>query len=88
MLQAAAEVSDGFPDGVVWIPLAPLRGESALVATVAQALEVHERPDLSLEDSIVTAFAAKRTLIVADNCEHPRRARPNSCGGSLKAAPR
>ena len=70
MLQAAAEVSDGFPDSVVWIALAPLRDESALVATVARALEVQERPDLSLLDSIVTAFVGKRTLIVADNCEH------------------
>ena len=24
-LQAVAEVSDGFPDGVFWVPLAPLR---------------------------------------------------------------
>ena len=31
---------------------------------------MHERSDLSLEDSIVTALAGKRTLIVADNCEH------------------
>ena len=70
MLQAAAEASDGFPDGVFWIPLAPLRDESALASTLAQALEVRERPDVSIEDSIVAAFHGKRTLMVADNCEH------------------
>jgi predicted ATPase len=70
MLQTAAEVSDVFPDGVVWIPLAPLQDESALAATFAQALEVRERPDLTVEDSIVAACSGKRALIVADNCEH------------------
>ena len=70
MLQAAAEASDGFPDGVVWIPLAPLQDESALAGTFAQALEVHERADLGVEDSIVVAFSGKRALIVVDNCEH------------------
>ena len=70
MLQAAAEASDGFPDGVVWIPLAPLQDESALAATFAQALEVRERPNLTVEDSIVEACRGMRALIVADNCEH------------------
>jgi predicted ATPase len=70
MLQAAAEAADGFPDGVFWIPLAALRDESAVAATIAQALDVVERPGVTLEDSIVASFARKRALIVADNCEH------------------
>jgi predicted ATPase len=70
MLQAAGEVSDGFADGVFWIPLAPLRDESAVAAAIAQALDVGERPGVTLEDSIVASFESKRALIVADNCEH------------------
>ena len=69
-LQAAAEASDGFPDGVHWIPLAPLRDETAVGATFAQALEVRDRPGIEIGPSIVAAFDTKRSLIVVDNCEH------------------
>lgn len=69
-LQAAAEASDGFPDGVHWIPLAPVRDETAVGATFAQALEVRDTPGIEIGTSIVSAFGTKRSLIVVDNCEH------------------
>jgi len=69
-LQAAAEASEGFPDGVHWIPLAPLRDETAVAATFALALEVRDRPGIEIGESIVAAFSMKRSLIVVDNCEH------------------
>jgi predicted ATPase/class 3 adenylate cyclase len=70
MLQAAAEASEGFPEGVHWIPLAPLRDETAVGATFAQALEVRDRPGIESGTSIVAALGTKRSLIVVDNCEH------------------
>lgn len=70
MLQAAAEVSDQFPDGVFWIPLAPLRDASLLETTFAQAVEVGEQPDVAIADSIIAALAGKSVLLVVDNCEH------------------
>ena len=70
LLQAAAETSEGFPDGIQWIPLAPLRDGSALDAAFAQALEVRERPGAATADSLARTFAGKRALIVVDNCEH------------------
>src|SRR5262249_7545336 len=69
-LQAAAEASDGFPDGVHWIPLAPLRDEDDVGATFARALEVRDRAGVEIGTSIITAFNAKRSLLVVDNCEH------------------
>ena len=69
-LQAAAEASGGYPDGVHWIPLAPLRDEAAVAATFAQALQVRDRPGLNIATSIVSTFSTKRSLIVVDNCEH------------------
>jgi predicted ATPase/class 3 adenylate cyclase len=69
-LQAAAEASDGFVDGVHWIPLAPLRDATAVGATFALALEVGDRPGIEIGTSIVAAFSTKRSLIVVDNCEH------------------
>jgi len=69
-LQAAADASDNFPDGVYWVPLAPLRDPLLLEATVAQVLEVSEQPGVAISDSIVASFASRRSLIVVDNCEH------------------
>jgi predicted ATPase/class 3 adenylate cyclase len=70
LIQAAAEASDGFPGGVFWIPLAPLRDESALEAMFAQALEVRELPGVRVAESIISAFSGRRAVIVVDNCEH------------------
>jgi predicted ATPase/class 3 adenylate cyclase len=69
-LQAAAEVSERFPDGVSWIPLAPLRDETAVGATFAQALEIRDRSGIEIGQSIVASLDARRSLIVVDNCEH------------------
>ncbi len=69
-LQAAGEASDGFPDGVFWVPLAPLRDASLLEAMLAQALEVSPQSAVAIVDSIVHSFAGRRALVVVDNCEH------------------
>ena len=37
-LQAAAEASDAYPDGVFWAPLAPLRDSALVLPTIAAAL--------------------------------------------------
>jgi predicted ATPase/class 3 adenylate cyclase len=37
-LQAAAEVSDSFPDGIWWVPLAPLRDPKVVLETAAQVV--------------------------------------------------
>src|SRR5262245_17098607 len=43
-LQAAAEASDDFPDGVFWIPLAPFRDPARVLPAVAEALSVAQDP--------------------------------------------
>jgi predicted ATPase/class 3 adenylate cyclase len=69
-LQASAEASEAFPDGVSWVPLAPLREPSLLHTTVAQALEISEEPGIAIAQTIVKSLASKRALLVVDNCEH------------------
>ena len=69
-LQAAAEASDGFSDGVRWIPLASVRDEDDVGAAFAQALDVLDRSGVEIERSIITDFRAKRSLLLVDNCEH------------------
>ena len=61
-LQAAAEASDGFPDGVFWVPLAALRDPGLVLETAAQAL--------GARDGLGEFVADKRLLLVLDNFEH------------------
>jgi predicted ATPase/class 3 adenylate cyclase len=61
-LQAAAAASDGFPDGVFWVPLAPLRGRELVLETVGQTLGA----TTALKDHIMD----KSMLLVLDNFEH------------------
>jgi predicted ATPase/class 3 adenylate cyclase len=68
-LQAAAEASDAFPDGVFWVALAPLRDAGLVLSSVAQVLEVDEQSG-ELVDTLAAHLAHKRLLLVLDNAEH------------------
>jgi predicted ATPase len=88
-LQAAAEASDGFPDGVFWVALAPLREPALVPGVVAQALEVREQPGQELVDVLVERLKGKRLMLLLDNAEHllPELARTiaqlHAAGGPL-----
>jgi predicted ATPase/class 3 adenylate cyclase len=69
-LQAAAEASDRYPDGIWWVPLAPLRDPALLLSAVAQALAVKEQPGRELNETLIAALAEKRALLLLDNAEH------------------
>jgi predicted ATPase/class 3 adenylate cyclase len=67
-LQAAAAVSDAYPDGVWWVALAPLRDPGLVLREAEQALEAR----LGLSERI----GDKRLLLVFDNFEHLLEAAP------------
>jgi predicted ATPase/DNA-binding SARP family transcriptional activator len=69
-LQAAMESADLYPDGVWWVPLAPLRDAGLLTSAVAQALSIKQRPGHRLEDDVAAQLTDKATLLVLDNAEH------------------
>jgi hypothetical protein len=61
-LQAAAEASDRYPDGVFWVPLAPLRDPELVLETAGQVL--------GASDSLAGHIADKSLLLLFDNFEH------------------
>src|SRR5436189_293773 len=69
-LQAAAEASDSYPDGVFWAPLAPLRDPALVLPTVAAALSIGEGKDGSAVDDLARGLAGRRLLVFIDNVEH------------------
>ncbi|MEU8225723.1 LuxR C-terminal-related transcriptional regulator [Kribbella sp. NPDC048915] len=68
-LQVAAEVADSYPYGGAVVDLVPVR-PGFVVAAIAEALQVVERPPHSLNDAVLDRLRRGRTLLVLDNCEH------------------
>jgi len=65
-LQAAAQVSNGFADGVTFVSLAPLRETAAVRSAVAEAV------GLGADDDVAAWLSSRRALLVLDNLEHLR----------------
>jgi predicted ATPase/class 3 adenylate cyclase len=61
-LQAAAEASDRYPDGVFWVPLAPLRDAGLVLEAAGQTL--------GAKDGLAEHVADKTLLLMLDNFEH------------------
>ncbi len=69
-LQAAAEVSEAYPDGVWWTPLASIREAAAVLPAVAQTLGAVEDQARSVFEAVVDRVAGRRILLLFDNAEH------------------
>ena len=69
-VQAAAESADLFPEGVWWVPLAPLRDSAVVLAKLAEALGLRDEGGLPVEDRLVRALAGRRRLVLLDTAEH------------------
>jgi predicted ATPase len=60
-LQAAGLAAEEYPDGVWWVPLAPLRDPGLVLATASQAL--------GAKDGLAEHIGDKRMLLLFDNFE-------------------
>jgi predicted ATPase/class 3 adenylate cyclase len=86
-LQAAAEASDRFPDGVYWVPLAPLRDPALVLPTIASMLELGEQPGSSPMDTVTRVLSGKKLLLLIDNLEHLLPAVAADVGALVTACP-
>jgi predicted ATPase/DNA-binding SARP family transcriptional activator len=66
----ATNLAPDFADGVRLVELAPVRDPNAVPAAIGDALDVQQRPNRSLPDSIVELLGSQDLLLVLDNCEH------------------
>jgi predicted ATPase/DNA-binding XRE family transcriptional regulator len=69
-IQSARTSLQNFPDGVFFVPLAPLDDPSLIVLTVAQALNFVETNRQSATEQLSDGIRDKQMLLVLDNCEH------------------
>jgi predicted ATPase/class 3 adenylate cyclase len=69
-LHLAADLLEGYPDGVWLVELAPVTSPASVGPTVAAAAHVRERPGRLAVDMIIESLRSRRVLLVLDNCEH------------------
>jgi transcriptional regulator with XRE-family HTH domain len=65
----AREVKDAFPDGAWWVELAPVTEPLAVLATMAQALEIEVQPGKPILRVLQEHLRDKHVLLVLDNLE-------------------
>jgi len=69
-LAVAARMAEEISEGVWFVDLAPLNDPAFVLQTIATTLQVREEPEKSLLETVVGFLAARRLLLVMDNCEH------------------
>ncbi|WUQ31079.1 NB-ARC domain-containing protein [Streptomyces sp. NBC_00239] len=87
-LRAARNARPGFPDGVWWVELSPLRDPGLLSATVAHTLGLSEQSLRSCDEELCAWVADKDMLLVLDTCEHLVERCRHLVGELLQSAPR
>ncbi len=69
-VEIATQLADEFADGVWVFELAAVSDPAAAPDAVAAILGVTQQPGMSMAESVATALAGRRRLLVFDNCEH------------------
>jgi len=75
-LQVATGLGDEFPDGVVFVPLAPIREPDLIYSALAQALGLRDAGSQALYETLAAYLHGKRLLLVLDNFEQVVAAAP------------
>ena len=75
-IEATDGIGDAFPDGVVFVELAPIRYTDLVAATIAGSLGLPETPGRELTEVLVDYLNGRKALLVLDNFEHVLAAAP------------
>jgi predicted ATPase/DNA-binding XRE family transcriptional regulator len=76
VVEAARDAAQLFPDGAVFVALAPLGDSSFVFPTVAQSLGLREAGDQAPREALRVYLREKQLLLVLDNFEHVLEAAP------------
>jgi predicted ATPase/DNA-binding CsgD family transcriptional regulator len=66
----AEAVAGDYPDGVYFVPLAPVHDPGLVPSTIAQRIGLQDPRDRPLMEHLVNQLAGRQVLIVLDNFEH------------------
>ena len=69
-LEIAPNLTSQFPDGIWWIDVAAITEAPLVAQSIALVLGLHEQPDATLIETIISYLQARNVLLILDNCEH------------------
>ena len=69
-VEVAGHSRDAFADGVVFVPLAPLRDAALLPSVLAETLGIKEVAGQALQETLTRHLQDRQMLLVLDNFEH------------------
>ena len=69
-IEVANHLRADFPDGVVFVDLAPLADPALVPGAIAAAVGIREQPGRTLLQTVGEALSSRRMLLVLDNFEH------------------
>jgi non-specific serine/threonine protein kinase len=87
-LEVARDLVDAYADGVWLVELAPLSEGELVPRAVAEALDVPERSEEPLADTLTEVLGGREMLLVLDNCEHLLEATARLADSFLDSCPR
>lgn len=86
-LQIAADELDGYPDGVWFLDLAPIRDAALIPHVAAHCLHLQEEPGRPVIDTLCAHLKQRTLLLIMDNCEHLIRECAEFANLLLRTAP-
>lgn len=69
-IETGRQMHADFPDGVVFVDLAPLTDSVLVPGAIAAALGAREQPGRALTEGIAEALVGRQMLLILDNFEH------------------
>ena len=75
-IEVAERSREAFADGVVFVPLAPLRDPEVVPSALAETLGVKDVADRALQETLKQHLRGRQTLLLLDNFEHLLAATP------------
>jgi pimeloyl-ACP methyl ester carboxylesterase len=69
-VEVPGDVASRFADGACWVDLQGVRESRLVAAAVGGTVDVHERFEEALTDTLAEQLRARQLLVVLDNCEH------------------
>jgi predicted ATPase/DNA-binding CsgD family transcriptional regulator len=69
-VEVAGDVASRFSDGACWVDLQGVSEPGLVAPAIGGAVDVHERPEQALSDTLAEQLHARHLLVVLDNCEH------------------
>ena len=86
-VEVVGDVASRFSDGACWVDLQGVSEPGLVAPAIGGAVDVHERPEEALTNTLAEQLHARHLLIVLDNCEHLVEACAELVGELASACP-